>query len=94
MEKLTFDDYWNLGWNARVKGKSIDDNPYPNGGWGSDRDAWANWNSGYWTCQEEEESGHICLPKKEYESACVKDAHFFEKVFMAAEAARLEDAKN
>jgi len=39
MKKLTFDDYWNLGWNARVKGKSIDDNPYPNGGWGSDRDA-------------------------------------------------------
>ena len=54
MKKLTFDDYYDQGWNARVKGKSIDDNPYPNGGWGSDRDAWATWNSGYWDCQHEE----------------------------------------
>ena len=93
MKKLTFDDYWNLGWNARVKGKSIDDNPYPNGGWGSDRDAWANWNSGYWTCQHEEETGHICLPRKVDESFCVKNKRFFEKVFIVAEVSRLKEAR-
>ena len=93
MKKLTFDDYWNLGWNARVEGKSIDDNPYPNGGWGSDRDAWANWNSGYWACQHEEETGHICLLKKVDESSCVKDNRLFEKTFITAKVARLKEAR-
>lgn len=87
MKKLTFDDYYNQGWNARVKGKSIDDNPYPNGGWGSDRDAWANWNSGYWTCQHEEETGHICLLKKVDESSHVKNTHLFEKFLTKNEVA-------
>lgn len=102
MKKLTFDDYYNQGWNARVKGKSIDDNPYPNGGWGSDRDAWANWNSGYWTCQHEEETGHICLLKKVDESFCVKNTRLFEKFLTKNEVApyakeylkELEDIKN
>ena len=87
MKKLTFDDYWNQGWNARVKGKSIDDNPYLNGGWGSDRDAWANWNSGYWACQHEEETGHICLLKKVNESSCVKNTRLFEKFLTKNEVA-------
>ena len=69
MKKLTFDDYWDQGWNVRVKGKSIKDNPYPNDGWGTNQDAWANWNSGYWACRQEEENGHICLPKKVDESS-------------------------
>lgn len=93
MKKLTFDDYWNLGWNARVKGKSIDDNPYPNGGWGTDRDAWANWNSGYWACQQEEETGHICLLKKVDESVRIENTHLFEKVFITAKVARLKEAR-
>lgn len=87
MKKLTFDDYYNQGWNARVKGKSIDDNPYPNGGWGSDRDAWATWNSGYWDCQYEEETGHICLLKKVDESSHVKNTHLFEKFLTKNEVA-------
>ena len=87
MKKLTFDDYYNQGWNARVKGKSIDDNPYPNGGWGSDRDAWANWNSGYWACQHEEETGHICLLRKVDESSHVKNTHLFEKFLTKNEVA-------
>ena len=87
MKKLTFDDYYNQGWNARVKGKSIDDNPYPNGGWGSDRDAWATWNSGYWTCQREEETGHICLLKKVDESSHVKNTCLFEKFLTKTEVA-------
>lgn len=87
MKKLTFDDYYNQGWNARVKGKSIDDNPYPNGGWGSDRDAWATWNSGYWTCQREEETGHICLLKKVDESSHVKNTRLFEKFLTKTEVA-------
>lgn len=87
MKKLTFDDYYDQGWNARVKGKSIDDNPYPNGGWGSDRDAWATWNSGYWDCQREEETGQICLLKKVDESSHVKNTHLFEKFLTKNEVA-------
>lgn len=87
MKKLTFDDYYDQGWNARVKGKSIDDNPYPNGGWGSDRDAWATWNSGYWDCQHEEETGHICLLKKVDESSHIKNTRLFEKFLTKNEVA-------
>ena len=93
MKKLTFDDYWDQGWNVRVKGKSIKDNPYPNGGWGTNQDAWANWNSGYWACRQEEENGHICLPKKVDESSYTKNTVFFEKVFITAKVSRLREAR-
>lgn len=94
MKKLTFDDYYNQGWNARVKGKSIDDNPYPNGGWGSDRDAWANWNSGYWTRQHEEETGHICLLRKvETVKSIIGEAVEKSSKPVATAASRALDAK-
>lgn len=93
MKKLTFDDYWDQGWNARVRGKSINDNPYPNGGWSTNRDAWTNWNSGYWACQHEEETGHICLPKKVDEDIYTESTCFFEKVFMTAKMTKLKETR-